>query len=76
METKVGVETKFVEGAELGRNEVSRAVYENFLPNALAGGAYIAAPEPQVVGHGLDHIQEALDTPKQGVNTKKIVVSL
>ena len=71
-----GVETKYVEGAELGRNEVSKVVYEDFLPRALGEGLYIAAPEPQVVGKGLEHIQEALDIHKKGVSAKKIVVTL
>ncbi|KAJ5864574.1 Zinc-binding oxidoreductase [Penicillium soppii] len=48
MGDKVGVETKFVEGAELGRNEIGKAIYENFLSGALAGGGYFAAPIAQV----------------------------
>jgi len=72
----VGVETKFVEGAELGRNEVGKVIYENFLPCALAGGGYIAAPDPHIVGSGLGYIKEALDVQKQGVSARKIVVTL
>jgi hypothetical protein len=53
-----------------------KAVYEDFLPGALAAGQYQAAPEPQVVGHGLRHIQSAMDAQMKGVSAAKIVVSL
>ncbi|KAJ5910069.1 Zinc-binding oxidoreductase [Penicillium tannophilum] len=76
MADEVGIETKYVEGAELGRNEVSQAVYVNFLPAALGQGLYVAAPEPQVVGNGLESIQKALEIQKKGVSAKKVVVSL
>lgn len=72
----------YKECAEAGRpelsagSEVSTAVYENFLPAALAAGKYQAAPEPHVVGHGLRHIQAALDAQLKGVSAAKIVVSL
>jgi hypothetical protein len=73
---EVGIETKYVEGAELGRNEVSQAVYVDFLPAALARGLYVAAPEPQVVGNGLESIQTALEIQMKGVSAKKIIVTL
>ena len=71
-----GVDSKFIFGTDLVTNEVGRAIYENFLPAALAEGRYIAAPEPQVVGKGLEYVQEALNINKKGVSMKKIVVSL
>lgn len=74
--SKHGVKTIFVEGAELARSELGKAIYEDFLPFALAGGEYIAAPEPQVVGKGLEYIQEALNVHKAGVSARKVVVSL
>lgn len=70
------VGTKFIFGSDLMANEVSRAIYEDYLPAALAEGKYIAAPEPQVVGKGLEYIQEALDLNKKGVSAKKVVVTL
>lgn len=76
MAAKAGVTTKFVEGAELGLNEVSKLIYEDFLPGALAEGQYVATPEPQVVGNGLQCVQEALNLQRKGVNARKIVVSL
>ena len=56
--------------------EVFKELYEDFLPQALAEGHYVAAPQPVVVGKGLDYIQVGLDTQKQGVSAKKVVVSL
>jgi hypothetical protein len=44
------------------------------LPEALAKGAYIAAPEPQVVG--LEHIAQALEQPRRGVSARKLIVTL
>jgi NADPH:quinone reductase-like Zn-dependent oxidoreductase len=71
-----GIHAKFVNGATLRANEVSTAVYENFLPAALAAGTYQAAPEPRVVGHGLLYVQAALDAQMKGVSAAKIVISL
>lgn len=48
-----GIGTKFIFGTSLKDNEVSTAIYQDFLPSALADGRYTAAPEPSVVGHGL-----------------------
>ncbi|KAL4780058.1 chaperonin 10-like protein [Aspergillus varians] len=76
MANGVGIETTYVEGAELGRNEVIQAVYVDFLPTALAQGVSVASPESQVVGHGLESIQRALEILKKGVSAKKVVGSL
>ncbi len=70
------VSTKAIWGTDLMANEVGKAIYEDFLPQALAEAKYIAAPEPQVVGKGLEHIQEAMDLNKKGVSAKKVVVTL
>jgi NADPH:quinone reductase-like Zn-dependent oxidoreductase len=70
------IEKKFIFGSDLMGNGVDKAIFEDFLPAALARGAYIAAPEPLVIGTGLEKIQEALSTNKKGVSAKKVVVSL
>ncbi|KAL9619116.1 MAG: hypothetical protein Q9160_006205 [Pyrenula sp. 1 TL-2023] len=67
--------TKFIFGSSLAFNEVGKAVYENFLPEALARGAFVPAPEPHVYGKGLENIQAAMDFQKAGVSAKKVVVS-
>jgi hypothetical protein len=73
---RLGVRSKFIFGSTLKHNEVSRAVYQDFLPDALASGRYIAAPPPLVVGKGLESIQAAIDVQRQGVSAQKVVVTL
>ena len=70
------IRTKFIFGSTLMDNEVSRVIYEDFLPQALADGRYVAAPEPVVVGKGLSYVQAGLDAQKQGISAKKVVISL
>ena len=71
-----GVGMKMIFGTDLMVNEVGAAVYNDFLPVALAEGQFLPAPEPLVVGKGLEHIQEATNLNKKGVSAKKVVVSL
>ncbi len=71
-----GVRNQFIFGDTLVYNEVGPAIYEQFLPKALADGSFIATPEPQVVGHGLEKIQEALNLHMKGVSAKKLIVTL
>jgi Zn-dependent alcohol dehydrogenase len=46
------------------------------VPKALETGQLQVQPEPIVVGHGLEKIQEAMDLLKKGVSAKKVVVTL
>ncbi|KGO68315.1 Polyketide synthase, enoylreductase [Penicillium italicum] len=71
-----GVTAKFVFGSSLYNNEVGGIIYSDFLPEALAHGSFVAAPEPLVAGKGLEKIQEAMDLHMKGVSAKKVVVSL
>ncbi|CAM6129774.1 unnamed protein product [Calypogeia fissa] len=71
-----GVTLKFIFGLSLKDNELSKVVYEDFLPQALAEGTFVPAPEPEVVGKGLHAIQDGLDAQRKGVSAKKIVISL
>jgi D-arabinose 1-dehydrogenase-like Zn-dependent alcohol dehydrogenase len=71
-----GVRTKFVVGDTLANNEVGRMIYVDFLPGALAAGQFTPAPDPYVVGNGLDCIQTAFDVQKNGVSARKVVVTL
>jgi len=57
-------------------NEVSKVIYEDFLPNALAENRYVAVPEPYILGSGLEYIQAAMDVQRKGVSAQKVVVSL
>ncbi|KAK9425897.1 putative Peptidase M3A/M3B catalytic domain-containing protein [Seiridium unicorne] len=69
-----GIKTSFV-GGTVAHSPVGDALYVNFLPEALANGKFRAAPEPMVVGQGLEPIQEALELQKKGVSARKIVSS-
>ncbi len=69
-----GVKSKFIWGSSLMDNEVSRLIFEDFLPGALALGAYVTAPPAFVSGEGLAAIQPAIDRLGQGVSAQKIVV--
>jgi len=70
------IRTKFIFGTTLKENEVGTIIYEDFLPQALAEGRYVAAPEPYVVGQGLASVQAGLDVQRAGVSARKVVVSL
>lgn len=56
--------------------KIGQAIWEDYVPKALASGQLQAKPDPVVVGHGLDKIQRAFDVQKAGVSGKKIVVTL
>ncbi len=71
-----GIRTKAIFATSLKANEVGSVIFEQFLPEALASGRYVAAPAPRVFGHGLQSIQSALDAQRGGVSTRKVVVTL
>ena len=71
-----GIRFAFTFGDTLADNEVGPMIYDEFLPAALEQGTFVASPEPQVVGQGLEHVQTALDLLKEGVSAKKLVVTL
>ena len=61
----------------IAKNFVGKAVYRDFLPQALRSGKYIAAPEPLVSGHGVESIQGGIDRYRAGgISAKKVVVTL
>ncbi|MBP0457965.1 zinc-binding alcohol dehydrogenase family protein [Streptomyces montanisoli] len=71
-----GVRVNGIWGGTLKDNEVGPAIYADFLPAALASGAYRAAPDATVVGDGLAHIPEALRRLRDGVSATKLVVTV
>lgn len=70
------IRTNFIDGGSIKDTEVSRIIYEQFLPTALAAGTYIPAPNPYIVGKGLNQIQDGFDIQRKGVSAKKVVLSL
>ncbi|MDR3471120.1 MAG: zinc-binding alcohol dehydrogenase family protein [Devosia sp.] len=71
-----GVKVSGIWGGALKDNEVGPAVYVDFLPTALAVGAYRAEPQAEIVGHGLDAIPAGLQRLRKGVSAKKLVVTI
>jgi hypothetical protein len=63
-----GIRSKFVIGSSLKNTPVSTAIYADFLPQALAAKTFAVAPEPLVIGHGLDQVQAAFDANRRGVS--------
>ncbi|QPC71384.1 hypothetical protein HYE68_002136 [Fusarium pseudograminearum] len=55
---------------------VSKAVFGDYIPEALEQGKFKAVPEAEVVGKGLEAVQLGINTLAKGVSAKKIVVSL
>jgi len=51
-------------------------VWENYVAAALESGALKPAPEPLVIGTGLEHVQAGLEENKRGVSAKKVVIEL
>ena len=71
-----GVNANQIFGMTLKDNEVSQAVYVDFLAKALSDGAYVPAPEPWIFGRGLESLQRGLEVQKKGVSAKKVVIVL
>ncbi|OJJ54791.1 hypothetical protein ASPSYDRAFT_49883 [Aspergillus sydowii CBS 593.65] len=70
------VAAKMIFATTIKDNEVGKAIYEDFLPDALEQKRYTAAPEPLVVGSGLERIQDAVDVQARGTSARKVVVML
>lgn len=80
-----GAEAKATKGVKITTNF---AVFDHFettgdakhlwtwLEKALQDDTFKCAPPADVVGHGLDHVQKAVDVLKQGVSAKKLVVTI
>ena len=71
-----GMGIKHIFGTTIKDNRVGKGVYEDFMPKALKSGAFVPAPNPLVVGKGLEKVQEAVDLMGKGVSARKLVVSL
>lgn len=71
-----GVTVKRIFGTTLKDNFVGPAIYQDFLPKALADGSFVPNPKPRVVGSGLESVQMAVDEMGRGVSAEKLVVTL
>ena len=71
-----GFEWKLVNVDQMARNGIGQAIYTEFLPKVLQESSYVAAPEPEIVGNGLESIQEAYNRQEKGMSAKKVVVTV
>jgi hypothetical protein len=71
-----GIKNAFVEGSSLIPNGIGEAVYANFLSEALEKGTFVAAPEPKVVGMGLEFVEAGMKIQREGVSACKVVIAL
>ena len=69
-----GTVTRGAFGGSLKDDEVGPAIWRDFLGPALAQGRYILSPEPNVVGKGLESLQDAFEVEKTAKSGKKTVV--
>ena len=56
--------------------EIGKAVWRDFVPEALENGRLKTKPDPVVIGTGMDKVQDGFDKLKAGVSAKKVVVEL
>ncbi|KAK3725941.1 hypothetical protein LTR37_000089 [Vermiconidia calcicola] len=61
---------------ELKGTEVGPAIWQQWVPAALANGTLKCKPDAYVVGQGLEKIQEAVDAWKSGASARKYVVEI
>ncbi|KAK6384837.1 hypothetical protein LTS17_002400 [Exophiala oligosperma] len=71
-----GIRTGLINGYTLIHNEVGPMIYQDYLPKALAENKFVPAPKAEVVGHGLEHAQKAMEILREGVSAKKVVITL
>ncbi|KAH8674270.1 hypothetical protein BX600DRAFT_486812 [Xylariales sp. PMI_506] len=56
--------------------QVSKAIWEDFVPKTLETGRLTPAPEALVAGKGLESIQGAVDLQRKATSAQKVVVLL
>ena len=71
-----GIDWKFCMVEAMSQNGVGKAIYADYLPKALSDGSFVPAPEPEVIGEGLESIQAAYVRQEQGMSAKKAVVTV
>ncbi|KAI0433853.1 oxidoreductase [Xylaria sp. FL1042] len=73
-EVPAGVKVKLIFAIDIRDKDVSKRVWEDFLPDALATGKYlIPYPRARVFGDGLGKIQAAMDDQRAPAGQKTVV---
>jgi hypothetical protein len=73
---RTDIKSKFILGDTLIGNEVGKMICSEFLTKALEKDEHIAAPEPTVIGKGLEHAQARCRYAEKGRLWKKVVIKL
>lgn len=71
-----GIKSNLLNAGMITNSNVGKAIFVDYLPKALAAGTFTPGPKAEVVGNGLEHIQDGFDAQKKGVSASKIVVTL
>lgn len=61
---------------DMSKSDFGPRIWQSFLPLALGSGQFQYKPNAEIVGHGLEVVQKALNVLAQGVSARKLVVSL
>jgi NADPH:quinone reductase-like Zn-dependent oxidoreductase len=71
-----GLHVSAIWGGSPKDSDLGGAIWNGFLPDALADGRYRPAPAATVVGTGLEAVPVALDRLREGASAEKFVVTL
>lgn len=71
-----GVPAKMLFALTIIKNDVSKAVWIDYLPGALKQGKLLPKPDPLIAGRGLAEVQKAVDRHAEGVSAAKIVCTI
>lgn len=71
-----GVEILINDRIHFGSTETGKALWTEWLSGALEDGSMKCMPHPEVIGKGLERIQDAVDAIGKGVSGKKLVVEI
>ncbi|KAK2591237.1 hypothetical protein QQS21_011079 [Conoideocrella luteorostrata] len=71
------IKTKYIDILDLGDpDSVVSKIFRDFVPKALSFGVLVPEPEPCLVGHGLESLQQAYEIRRKGVSAQKIILGL
>lgn len=71
-----GISAKWLFALSIMKNDVSKAVWIDYLPEALKQGKLQAKPDPLIAGKGLAEVQKAVDRQAEGVSGAKVVCTI
>lgn len=74
--TPEGIDILVNSTVRLTETETARAIWSDWLPGALVDESLKCKPDPEIVGRGLEKIQDAVDAVGEGVSGRKLVIEL